>query len=140
MKLYPHLLAVLAFSAFLSLQAHDKQTTAVKAGYFDIVETVNPFDQEFERQEKETQQIVFGAFANIVQNLFCIVQNPKNPTNVANNIASMIASIVSTGMTITRNMPPEISMEERQQFIDELMDALERELAALNLTRTMATR
>ncbi|MDR3550295.1 MAG: hypothetical protein P4L31_02695 [Candidatus Babeliales bacterium] len=135
MKLQTHFLVALILASFLSLQAHTDQTTAVKAGYLDIVEDINPFDQEFEQKEKEVQQVVFGAFATIAQNLFNIVQNPKNPTNVANNVAAMIASIVSTGMTITRNLPAEVTIQERQQFVDELMITLERELKALGVTK-----
>lgn len=126
MKLYAYLFTTIALC--LPLHAQNDQTTATKSGYLDVTEEINPYDQQFAEQEKEIQQAVFGSFASIVQNLFCIMQNPKNPTNVATNVAAMVASIVSTGMTVTRNVANELTIEERQQFIDELMVALEREL------------
>ena len=133
MKLHSYLFTTLTLSTIfcLSLHADNTQATATKSGYFDVIEDVNPYDQEFARQEQERQKVVFGAFSGIVQNLFCIVQDPKNPTNIANNVAAMVASIISTGMTVTRGMPSQSAIEERQQLISEIMVAIERELALL---------
>ena len=114
----------------------DAKTNLIKNVYCDATEEINQYDREFEQKEKEAQQLVFGAFATMAQNLFNIVQNPNNPTNVAKNVAEMIASIINTGMTIMRNLPHEITVEERQKFISEIMTSLELELKKLGLTKS----
>ena len=135
MKHITRIFITLSITACLSLPAQDDQNI-LKGGYFDATEEINLFDRQFEQKEKETEQVVFGAFANIVQNLFNIVQNPNDPTTVVNNVASMIAKIVGTGITIVRSMPIDITVEERQQFIDELQMSLEREMRSLMITRS----
>lgn len=110
-----------------------------KAGYFDLdaTEEINMLDRQYnETKEKQDEtQVVLGTFANLVQNMVNIAVNPHNPSNVANNIIQMIAGIVGTSVQLSRNLPIDISIEERQQFLNDLEDCLKKELRSLVIAK-----
>lgn len=123
MKLKTRILPCMILSCF-ALSSHNL------IAYHDATHEVNTLASENNRVDN-TEQVVLGNFANIVQNFFSIVQNPHNGPHVGANISQMLAGIVNVAVEIMKNLPADASPEERAAFIKSVELSLKAALRTL---------
>lgn len=96
----------------------------------DATHEINALANENSNKESITEQVVLGNFANIVQNFFSIVQNPHNAAHVGANITQMLAGIVNVAVEVMKNLPSDITPDERAAFIRNVELSLKASLRA----------
>ncbi|MCX5922409.1 MAG: hypothetical protein NTX86_03705 [Candidatus Dependentiae bacterium] len=136
MKLVSPFFAILLCSlAFFSTQINAASKPNKPKPQTPKVDATQEVNQLNAAHETATEQIVLGTFANLVQNFFNIVQNPHNSTNVGTNVTQMVAGIVSAALQIMKNLPEDITAEEKQYCLDELETTLRQSLRTLALAQ-----
>lgn len=75
-------------------------------------------------EDNALQETVLSNFAQMVQSFFNIVQNPNNGQVVGTSVAQMLSGLVNVALQIMKRLPTSLSLEEREEYLDQVDAAL----------------
>jgi len=126
----------------LSIFAHNETPSDAKSGYFepfelDATEEVIQIERQNSapKDDKQTQQMIFSVFSNMVQSMFNIALNKDNPTTIATNIVSVVNNIATIAAECAKSLPIDMPEQEYQKCIGEIETVLKRCLRSVSLVK-----